>query len=277
MIPPPEALAVVPGLGGGEVPLACERLVGGTVNDSWGVETRAGRFVLRLDGPAWRRPGVDRRRELLLHGCAAAAGLAPPIVQAAPARGLLVTEFVAGEDWTPADFEDPRRLSALGERLAVLHALPAPQLPAFSPLAILDDYLARCEPATRAQGAALRPALAQAVQRVGEAGRARCIVHGDLVHSNLRSGQALWLLDWEYAQVADPAWDLGCVVAYYPSVAGRLPGLLAAAGLAGAGEAVLAAAYVYGLLSWAWHRARGEPAEPPALAPRPSDRQTSPP
>jgi thiamine kinase len=263
VIPAPALLSAVPGLGQGDSPLACERLPGGTVNESWRVDTCVGRFVLRKDGPAWRRPGVERERELQLHALAAQAGIAPRIVNALPALGLLVCEYLPGHDWRAADFAEPRRLGQLGERLAQLHALPAPQIAPFAPLAIFDDYLARCTPQARAQGAALRPALLAGQQRVAAGGRPHCIVHGDLVHGNLRSGERLWLLDWEYAQVGDPAWDLGCVLAYYPSARPALGSLLAAAGLPDAEESVLAAAFVYRVLSWAWHQARGEAAEPP--------------
>jgi thiamine kinase len=258
------ALAVVPGLEQGEAPLACQRLTGGTVNDSWRVETRAGRFVLRVDGPAWRRPGVDRQRELVLHGLAAAAGLAPRIVRALPDRGLLVCEFLAGADWAAADFGERARLVQLGSRLRELHALAAPQLVGFDPVAILDDYLARADELAQAQGAALRPALASACRRVQASGRPAVIIHGDLVHGNLRAGRELWLLDWEYAQVGDPAWDIGCILAYYPAARAHSEALLAAAGLTGAREAAAAASYVYAVLSWAWHRARGEAAALPA-------------
>jgi thiamine kinase-like enzyme len=262
--PPAAALAAVPGLAAGARPLACERLAGGTVNDSWLVQTGAGRFVLRLDGAAWRRPGVERGRELLLHERAAAAGLAPRILRSLPQQGVLVCEYLPGADWLAEDLADPAHLMQLGERLAMLHALPAPQLPVFAPLAIFDDYLARCAPQARAEGGALRAALAQAQRQVEAAARVPCIVHGDLVHTNLRSGAALWLLDWEYAQVGDPAWDLGCVLAYYPGALAWLEPMLAAAQLPGAAAGVLAAAEVYRLLTWAWHRARGEAAEPPA-------------
>jgi thiamine kinase len=258
-------LAVVPGLGQGEMPRACQRLPGGTVNDTWRVDTGEGCFVLRVDGPAWRRPGVDRQRELVLHGLAAAAGLAPRIVRAPWQQGLLVCEFLAGADWAAADFGERARLVQLGGRLRALHALPAPQLAGFDPGAILADYLARADDLARAQGAALRPALASACRRVQAAGRPAAIIHGDLVHTNLRAGRELWLLDWEYAQVGDPAWDIGCILAYYPAAQAHREALLAAAGLAGAREAVTAAAYVYAVLNWAWHRARGEAAALPAL------------
>ena len=74
--PPPWALARVPGLEDGEPPLMLAPLGGGSVNEVFRVDSRLGRFVVRLNGPAWRRPGVDRGRELALHRAAAAANSA---------------------------------------------------------------------------------------------------------------------------------------------------------------------------------------------------------
>jgi len=48
----------------GEAPLMLAPLGGGSVNEVFRVDSRLGRFVVRLNGPAWRRPGVDRGREL---------------------------------------------------------------------------------------------------------------------------------------------------------------------------------------------------------------------
>ncbi len=62
--PPAWALACVPGLEHGEPPRALMPLAGGSVNQVFRVDSGSGRFVLRLDGAAWRRPGVDRTREL---------------------------------------------------------------------------------------------------------------------------------------------------------------------------------------------------------------------
>jgi len=261
--PPAVALSLVPGLAAGAPALSCERLPGGTVNDSWRVASDAGDFVLRLDGPAWRRPGVDRSREITLQGLAAAAGLAPRIVAHDGARGVLVTEYLDGRDFTPADMGDAAQLRRLAERLARLHALPAPGLPRFDPLALFHGYLAAASGGDRRLGDQLQAGLQRDAAQLA-AGAAACIVHGDLVHANLRSGSALWLLDWEYAQVADPAWDIGCLLAYYPQSARHLPLLLAASGLADGALRVQAAARLHAALAWAWHRARGEAAALPA-------------
>jgi thiamine kinase-like enzyme len=261
--PPAGALACVPGLEAGAPPLRCERLPGGTVNDSWRVASPAGEFVLRLDGAAWRRPGVDRARESALHGLAAAAGLAPRIVAQERSLGVLVCEYAEGRDFTPADMGDAAQLRRLAGRLAQLHALPAPRALRFDPLALFAEYLRAGTSADRAAGERQRAALERdSALLVG--GQAACIVHGDLVHGNVRAGASLWLLDWEYAQVADPAWDVGCLLAYYPQSALHLPLLLAASGLADGALRVQAAARLHAALGWAWHRARGEAAAPPA-------------
>ena len=41
------------------------------------------------------------------------------------------------------------------------------------------------------------------------------------------------MVDWEYAQAADPTWDLACLLSYYPALAPFMNFLLDAAGCAG--------------------------------------------
>lgn len=270
--PPAAALALVPGLGDDITPLAVERLPDGTVNDVYRVDTHAGSFVLRVDGAEWRRPGVDRGREAVLHAAAAAAGLAPPIVCMRPEWGVLVTEFLPGAMWSPESFADAARLAQLGERLGRLHALPVPPVAPFDPLTLAQTYIAaatrRARPtwfATRAACDHVLGELAAAVQQVRAGGRRPAIVHGDLIHTNLLQDERLWLLDFEYAQVTDPLYDVGCVLAYYPVARPHAAALLAAAcpGARVTPAELEAAAYVHRALAWLWHLARGESTPPP--------------
>jgi thiamine kinase len=270
--PPAAALACVPGLEAGAAPRAVLPLPDGSVNDVYRVDTRLGSFVLRVDGPAWRRPGVDREREALLHAIAAQAGLAPRIVLRRPELGVLVTEYLPGATWSPADFADAGRLAQLGECLARLHALTVPAVAPFEPLVLADAYFAAARQGARAPAAEdlavaaqVRERLAAAAARVAAAHRPATLVHGDLIHSNLLQGGRLWLLDFEYAQRTDPLYDAGCVLAYYPA-AQRVVGALLAAAYPGikvdSGE-LAAATTVHRALGWLWHLARGERAEPP--------------
>lgn len=264
--PPDWALARVPGLQGGEIARRMERLGGGTVNEVYRIDSAAGRFVLRLDGAAWRRPGVDRARELVLHRAAAAAGLAPALVDAAPeAQGLLIMEYLEGRVWESPDYDDLDSLRRLGERLHALHRLPAPAIDAFDPWRVAQGYLER-------MGAARAGELAVPLQRLQAicAGLCSdperlCVVHGDLWQGNLLQGSRLWMLDWEYAQVTDPLMDVACVLAYYPGAERYRGELAAAAGLdaRALGPALSDRVYIYRALAWLWHLARGEQAEPP--------------
>jgi Ser/Thr protein kinase RdoA (MazF antagonist) len=267
MAPPAWALARVPGLAGGERPLALARLAGGSVNEVFRIDSRLGSFVLRLNGAAWRRPGVDRVRELALHRTAAAAGVAPPIIDAdASADGLLITAYQPGRLWRAVDYEDAAALHRLGERLRVLHALPVPDVAAFDPWSIAQQYLQQIESLDRA---APPPEPLARLGRSCEALRRNpataCIAHGDLAETNLLDGERLWLLDWEYAQRSDALMDVACVLAYYPGAQRYTAELAAAAGmrLETVHEALAPRIHVYQGLSWLWHLARGEPARPP--------------
>ena len=269
--PPAAALALVPGLEQGAVPQLLQRLSGGSVNHSWRVDTSAGRYTLRLESSADRSPGVDRRRELLLHAAAAEAAIAPRIVRAAPEEQVLICEFLDGRCWTMSDFQQDKSLDRLGERLAVLHALrpPAQCVGRFEPLALVSHYLELAAVASAAAHDAdkVLSRLRGSVTQIEAAAMRPGIVHGDLPYSNVLENSALWLLDWEYAQLADPVYDLACVVACVPLSGRRQRRLLAAAGLGGRDAACLAAAvYVYRALTWAWQLARGERIAAPEMS-----------
>jgi thiamine kinase-like enzyme len=264
--PPDWALARVPGLGGGGAAARIERLGGGTVNEVYRIDSAAGRFVLRLDGAAWRRPGVDRTRELVLHRAAAAGGIAPAVVDADPAaHGLLITEYLDGRLWEDADYTDVDALRRLGERLYALHRLPAPLIEAFDPWQVALAYVRQIEAVPH--GALERPLrrLQGICADLPWDRAAMSVVHGDLWQGNLLQGSQLWLLDWEYAQLSAPLMDLACVLAYYPAAAHYRSELAAAAGFnAQAVQRDLdQRVYVYRALAWLWHLARGEAAEAP--------------
>jgi thiamine kinase-like enzyme len=256
----------VPGLESGAAPLRAERLEGGIVNESWRIDTGRGRFVLRIDGPAALRPGVDRRRERTLHETAASAGMAPRVLLWDDAAGIQVREFIDGRVWSDHDLEVAAQLRRLGERLAQLHALEAPSAVApFDPDACALQYLRSIEAtgASMALASAVRSAVRGAADIVTAMGTRVAIVHGDLAYGNLvdagPGGERLMLLDWEYAQVADPVYDVACVVAYCAQARPHAALLLQAAGLAGADtdRRLSEAIRVYEGLTWLWHRARG--------------------
>jgi thiamine kinase len=266
---PADALALVPGALTGER-IRVEPLTGGSVNDLWRVGTSCGEFALRLDGAAWRRPGVDRGRERLVHEAAAAAGIAPRIVAVSPLADAWVFEFRAGRRWTPEDYGDAAQLLRWSARVVQLHRLPVPAAlsAAFAPGQLARDYAAQAHgrgvdlPATQLDIAFTAVAQAQTV--LDRAAQPHVLVHGDATAGNVVDDGALWLIDWEYAQLADPVFDLAVVLTYYPGAAAHRERLIAAAELGeGAAERLAAAETIHTQLSWLWYAARGE--APPSV------------
>lgn len=255
------ALDAVPGWHEDAASRRFEPMESGGINANWHVWTRCGEFVLRLDQRAGlgRELGVDRAREFTLHGAAAAAGLAPPLLATAEDLRWTIRTFIRGRVWTATDFEHPSQLQRLGARLAVLHALPAPALQRFDPLALVERYAAQLSAANAALRATLEDDIARCrslLDAAGSTARAPAIVHSDLHARNLVDDGQLWLLDWEYAQVGDPLCDLGGLIAHHPPLGVRGAELLEFAGLSGvATPAELEAlAGVYRLINSFWQR-----------------------
>src|SRR5690606_17200074 len=193
----------------------CRRLFGGTVNASFRVDTAAGSFVVRMHGRRGSELGADRAREAALHRAAAAVGVAPAVRYADEAHRFMIMDFVRGPVWLARDFSRADRLRGLCESLSALHGAPVPAVAPFDPAAVPAGRAARvpeaepreAEPVGRLlkkAGAALRGC------RSGE--REPVLVHNALHHANLIGEKAPMLIDWEYAAVADPLYDLGCVL-----------------------------------------------------------------
>jgi aminoglycoside phosphotransferase (APT) family kinase protein len=232
---PASILRHIPGCAGGEAPLSVQRLHGGrSVNRNLRIDTRAGRFVLRQriwEGP---RPGADPLREVACQRAAAAAGVAPAVLDAAPDGRWILMDYIEGGMWTPMQLQAAEGLRALGARLQRLHAMTPPYgLAAFDPVSIATGQaqaILQHDPAAAAQVDTLLARTRQLAVDCAAFAAMPVTIHGDLNASNL-IGPVPMLVDWEYAQLADPVYDLACLSVYYPGLRLRGGELLGAAGL----------------------------------------------
>jgi thiamine kinase len=203
----------------GEGPVDIHSLASGLVNESCRV-ARAGRlFSLRLATSDSRDLGLDREWECKVLGRASAAGLAPAVEYCEPARGILVSDWVDGRTWTPEEIRQPEKVDAMARLLREVHALPIP-LPfrAMNP----EAWIAHYSDALARRGSEIPPRLVgrRTAARLRGAADARLallaasrspapvLCHSDLHRFNVTIGARPVLLDWEYAHVSDPYWDL---------------------------------------------------------------------
>jgi thiamine kinase len=199
---------VVPG--GGVV--AVEPLSAGLLSDTYRVARDDAAYTLKIAAEHGLQLGADSTWEVQLLEKAAAAGFAPNVICADPARQVLLTRWVAGRPWSNEDGKDRASVGRIAKLLRRVHALEVP-VPSrcISPAQWMEIYTAAlAQRALEAGDSSLRAAAAARVRQMEQLVPAASVVcHSDLHALNvIDQGEALILLDWEYAHVADPLWDL---------------------------------------------------------------------
>jgi thiamine kinase-like enzyme len=183
--------------------VSIEPLGGGITNRNFRVEAVGQKFVLRIGGKDTELLGIDRAAEHAASCVAAGLGLGPEVVAFVEPEGYLVTRYVDGE-------VGKVDLDRVGVALRRLHDGPA--LPArFDSFRVVEAYRATA----RERGIAVPSAYARAKEIADQIERRRSGTtfrpcHNDLLSANfIDDGSRLWLVDWEYAGMGDPFFDLG--------------------------------------------------------------------
>ncbi|NBN63423.1 choline/ethanolamine kinase family protein [Pannonibacter tanglangensis] len=207
----PDVLVALPELQRVIGPICAIAALSGFGNEVFRVDGDRGSFILRIERPSLKGR-VDRHLEAAYARRAEALGFGPQVLFADPARGVMLLRAVP--DARPlgaGDAADPAEAAQLGALLRRLHTDVTLSGARFDPAA----WLAARRPALMAAGLLDGDALAvaRAVEDLArqEGGAAGPAVpsHCDLVPQNVLLSQGrLWLIDFEYAGRADPAWDL---------------------------------------------------------------------
>jgi thiamine kinase-like enzyme len=183
----------------------------GLTNEVFRVEIAGGSLCLRIPG-AGTAALIDRRREEANARAAARAGVAPEVLHFS-ADGVMLTRFIEGAPLSPQRFRDyPAAISRAARALADLHHKVegfAGVFDVFERIGFYRDLLDR-------QGFWLTPERrllidqAEAIRLALASQSARSVpCHCDPTGRNLLdSGDRIWLIDYEYSGMNDPAWDL---------------------------------------------------------------------
>jgi len=185
-------------------------ITSGITNANVKVDVDGEAFVVRLPGADTELLGIDRHAELEATRTAAAVGVGPEVVDFV--EGCLVTRFVGGEPISEEDLQDGDVLALVVRSIRAIHG--APPIPSTFPVfRIVERY----RDLAAERGVAIPPAfdhaheLAERIERAFEANpRPPIPCHNDLLNANfLRDGDHVWIVDYEYAGMGDPFFDLG--------------------------------------------------------------------
>lgn len=172
----------------------------------------ADRWVIRLAGNDTHLLGISREVEQAATVMAAGVGVGPEVTAFIRPEGYLVTRFIEGSAVELGAVHSARMLRRIADSLRRVHEGPAiPGL--FVPLRIVEAYralaMARGVPIPREYD------LARAVARRIEAALLTEPIelrpcHNDLLNANfIDDGHRIRIIDWEYAGMGDPFFDLG--------------------------------------------------------------------
>ena len=206
------AMQKVPELAGRKLTLTA--LSGGITNRNFRVDVAgtADRWVIRLAGNDTHLLGISREVEHAATVAAAGVGVGPEVTAFIRPEGYLVTRFIVGSPVSDEAVHRPETLRRVADSLRRIHDGPAiPGL--FVPLRIVEAYRALA----MVRGVPIPPAyeLADAIGRriefafLSNPHEVRPC-HNDLLNANfIDDGARIRIIDWEYAGMGDPFFDLG--------------------------------------------------------------------
>lgn len=184
-------------------------LDGGITNRNFRVRLGGSDYVVRLHGRDTDLLGIDRGAERAAGERAAELGIAPEVV-AAPAGGLVVRWI----DCEPLEAQELReRAGEVAGHLRAFHECGLELPVRFDVPELLAQFAATIEQRGGTVGEELRLTRAVAAridEAIGPVRELPC--HNDLLPGNLireRPGGRIMIVDWEYAGMGDPWFDLG--------------------------------------------------------------------
>jgi len=206
------AMQRVPDLAGRE--LAFSPLSGGITNRNFlvALADRPERYVVRMAGNDTHLLGISREVEHAATVAAAGVGVGPEVVAFVRPEGYLVTRFIEGTGVSDEAVHQPRTIARVADSIRRFHDGPAiPGL--FTPFRIVEAY--RALAGARGVAIPVEYELAMAISRRIELALLAAPIalrpcHNDLLNANfIDDGERIRIVDWEYAGLGDPFFDLG--------------------------------------------------------------------
>jgi thiamine kinase-like enzyme len=204
-------LAGIPGLAVAN-DLAVER-IGGLTNRNYKITLGPERYVLRLAG-AGTSEYIDRTAEAHNARVAAAAGVNAQVLHFQIANGTMLARYIDDSlTMSEAAFKDLGRVERAARAFRRMHRFHEPFTGRFDVFAQIDEYLALLR-----RNDARIPEGYEALQKEADAARrllkerpaALAPCHNDPLAENfVDAPDRMYLVDWEYAGMNDPMWDLG--------------------------------------------------------------------
>ena len=185
-------------------------LTGGITNENFRIEVNGDVFVLRIPGADTELLGIVRATECAVSQLAGETGIGPEVFYVIEPEGYLVTSFIDGKLPTPEELGQTSNIRRVAEAIRRVHKMDTiPET--FSPFRVVensaeiahrfkvdfpDNFDWLIEQMNIAEAALLKSPFTPR------------LCHNDLLNANFLDDGQIRILDWEYAGMGDPVFDL---------------------------------------------------------------------
>jgi thiamine kinase-like enzyme len=186
-----------------------EPLGGGLTNHNFKVTVGDEVFVLRVGGSDTELLGIDRGHEHEAAVVAAGLGVGPEVVAFLEHESCLVTRFVDADPFDSERIRQPETIARVARALRRIHDGPAVpgRFDAFRVVDAYADTVVVRGGTLPAEHAAAKATADRVEATLGSPSLRPC--HNDLLNANLlEDGERIRIVDWEYAGMGDPFFDL---------------------------------------------------------------------
>jgi thiamine kinase len=194
-----------------------ELLNSGVVNETWQLFDGARSFVLRRDTPMVVTLGLDRKAEIDVLGAVAETGLGPKLIWADLDAGLLLTEYIEGYSWSEAELSNNHNLLRAAELFYKLHHVSIASK-SLKPIDLSECAWRYAEQLASSETEHFAIVASRLADEWCSDHSRHVLCHNDLICSNIiaaEQGDDLMLIDWEYAGLGEPYFDLAVFLRHH--------------------------------------------------------------
>lgn len=190
--------------------LHVERIKDGLTNESYRVIGGNKNIVVRISNREETSLQINRVSEAIVLKLVEQAGIGATVLLNQPDNHVLITRELSGRNLTIEEMREEKNITRVAELLRKLHALEVSG--SIEPIRLvktLHEYW-------RVLGDWRDRETALLIAQESDSQTLRVLCHNDVHYLNLiDNGDRLWLLDWEYAGIGDPCFDLASVCCYH--------------------------------------------------------------
>jgi len=185
-----------------------ERLPGGMTNANFLADFGDEQVVVRIAGKNTGQLGIDRGFEAQANRLAAAIGVAPEVIDESQSQGYMVTRFLVGRPVLAQELSSEPMLGEVARTLLRVHGAGSIEWQ-FNPFNIVREYheLALARNVIEPFDFHVAQSVMDRIETV-RGFRPTAFCHNDLLNENFLFDDQLRILDWEYAGMGDPLFDL---------------------------------------------------------------------